>query len=96
MLVWRRSYAIPPPALKPGDDRDPRRDRRYVALTDEELPLTECLRDTVERFLPFWHERLVPELRAGKRAFNRGTREIHCVRWQHLDGRVRRPKVVGI
>ena len=67
VLVWRRSYATPPPALEPCDERNPRRDPRYAALTGDDLPLTECLRDTVERFLPYWHERLVPELEAGKR-----------------------------
>ena len=67
VLVWRRSYATPPPALEPSDERNPRREPRYAALTGDELPLTECLHDTVQRFLPFWHERLVPELEAGKR-----------------------------
>ena len=67
VLVWRRSYATPPPALEPCDERNPRRDPRYAALTGDDLPLTECLRDTVERFLPYWHERLVPELEDGKR-----------------------------
>ena len=67
VLVWRRSYVTPPPALEPCDERHPRRDPRYAALTADELPSTECLRDTVQRFLPYWHERLAPEIRAGKR-----------------------------
>ena len=67
VLAWRRDYSTPPPALVPGDARHPRRDPRYAALNDDELPLTECLRDTVARFLPFWHERIAPDLEAGKR-----------------------------
>ena len=65
--IWRRSYDIPPPALTPDDERHPGRDRRYAGLTPDELPLTECLKDTVERFLPYWHEEIVPDLQAGKR-----------------------------
>ena len=67
VLEWRRSYSTPPPALEPGDVRHPRGDPRYGALSNDELPSTECLRDTVGRFLPFWHGRLAPELKAGKR-----------------------------
>ena len=95
VLRWRRSYAIPPPALEPGDDRNPRRDPRYAALTDEELPLTECLRDTVERFLPFWHERLVPELRAGKRMLIAGHGNTLRALVKHLDG-VSDEEIVGL
>jgi len=65
--VWRRSYDTPPPALAADDERHPGRDRRYADLTPDELPLTECLKDTVERFLPYWHEEIVPDLRAGRR-----------------------------
>ena len=86
VLVWRRSYAIPPPALDPGDDRNPRRDVRYAPLTDDALPLTECLRDAVERFLPFWHERLVPELRAGRRVLIAGHGNTLRALVKHLDG----------
>ena len=86
VLRWRRGYAIPPPALEPGDDRSPRRDPRYAALSDDELPLTECLRDTVERFLPFWHERLVPELQAGRRMLIAGHGNTLRALVKHLDG----------
>ena len=72
VLEWRRSYTTPPPALEPGDDRSPRRDPRYAALDGAEAPLTECLRDTVERFLPFWHERLMPDLEAGRKVLIAG------------------------
>ncbi len=67
VLVWRRSYDIPPPALEKNDPRYPGSDRRYKALTSQELPLTECLKDTVARFLPHWHEVIAPAIRAGQR-----------------------------
>jgi len=65
--IWRRSYDIPPPPLEPGDERHPSRDRRYASLSPNELPLTESLKDTVARFLPYWHETLAPAVRSGKR-----------------------------
>jgi 2,3-bisphosphoglycerate-dependent phosphoglycerate mutase len=67
VLVWRRSYDIPPPALDKADSRYPGQDPRYAGLSDKELPLTECLKDTVERFLPYWHETIAPQVKAGKR-----------------------------
>ncbi|MFH1529258.1 MAG: 2,3-diphosphoglycerate-dependent phosphoglycerate mutase [Pseudomonadota bacterium] len=67
VLIWRRSYDVPPPALTPDDERNPGLDRRYADLGPDELPLTECLKDTVERFLPYWHQEIVPDLKAGKR-----------------------------
>ncbi len=65
--IWRRSYDIPPPVLEKTDPRYPGHDRRYAGLSAKELPLTECLKDTVARFLPCWHECLAPQIRAGKR-----------------------------
>jgi 2,3-bisphosphoglycerate-dependent phosphoglycerate mutase len=65
--IWRRSYDIPPPPLDPSDPRYPGHDRRYAGLAGAALPLTECLKDTVERFLPFWHETLAPAVRSGQR-----------------------------
>jgi 2,3-bisphosphoglycerate-dependent phosphoglycerate mutase len=65
--VWRRSYDIRPPALEPTDERFPGRDRRYSGLSDAELPQTECLKDTVERFLPYWHGTIAPVIRSGQR-----------------------------
>jgi 2,3-bisphosphoglycerate-dependent phosphoglycerate mutase len=65
--IWRRSYATPPPALTPDDERYPGHDRRYAGLSREELPLTESLKDTVARFLPYWRETIAPEVQAGKR-----------------------------
>lgn len=65
--LWRRSYDIRPPALTKDDPRWPGHDPRYKDLAPEDIPLTECLKDTVARFLPFWHETVVPALKAGKR-----------------------------
>jgi 2,3-bisphosphoglycerate-dependent phosphoglycerate mutase len=65
--LWRRSYDVPPPALTPDDPRYPGRDPRYAGLAPHELPLTECLKDTVNRFLPFWHETVAPAVRSGQR-----------------------------
>jgi 2,3-bisphosphoglycerate-dependent phosphoglycerate mutase len=67
VLIWRRSYAIQPPALAPDDERFPGRDRRYAGLSPAELPATECLADVVERFLPCWHDEIAPAIRAGRR-----------------------------
>jgi 2,3-bisphosphoglycerate-dependent phosphoglycerate mutase len=65
--IWRRSYDIPPPPLEPGDERHPSRDPRYAGLLPSQLPLTESLKDTVERFLPYWHQTIAPQVVAGKR-----------------------------
>jgi 2,3-bisphosphoglycerate-dependent phosphoglycerate mutase len=65
--IWRRSYDIPPPALEATDERYPGNDPRYRSLTKEQLPLTECLKDTVERVLPMWNEVIAPAIRSGKR-----------------------------
>jgi 2,3-bisphosphoglycerate-dependent phosphoglycerate mutase len=65
--VWRRAYDTPPPPLERSDPRFPGHDRRYADLRPDELPLTECLKDTVERFLPFWHEALAPAVKSKKR-----------------------------
>jgi len=65
--IWRRSYDIPPPPLTPDDPRHPSRDRRYASLSRSELPLTESLKDTVARFLPYWHDAIAPDIRAGKK-----------------------------
>ena len=65
--IWRRSYDIPPPPLEPGDERHPGRDPRYAGLKPDELPLTESLKDTVARFLPYWHQTIAPAVRSGAR-----------------------------
>jgi len=65
--TWRRSFEIRPPALEETDSRHPRFDLRYFALKDEELPSTECLKDTLIRVLPYWHEKIEPALKDGKK-----------------------------
>ncbi|MFX1487662.1 MAG: 2,3-diphosphoglycerate-dependent phosphoglycerate mutase [Promethearchaeota archaeon] len=65
--IWRRSYDIPPPALKTSDPRYPGNDPKYKDLPLEDIPLTECLKDTVERVLPYWHEIIAPTIKSGKR-----------------------------
>jgi 2,3-bisphosphoglycerate-dependent phosphoglycerate mutase len=67
VLVWRRSYDTPPPALEATDPRCERGDVRYARLKADEVPLTECLKDTVARVLPFWNESMAPAIKAGKR-----------------------------
>jgi 2,3-bisphosphoglycerate-dependent phosphoglycerate mutase len=65
--IWRRSYDVPPPALDWNDERHPRFDRRYAALTPEQLPATESLKITLERVLPYWHSTLAPGVKSGQR-----------------------------
>ena len=67
VLVWRRSYDTPPPLLDAADPRSERSDLRYAKLAPEQVPLTECLKDTVDRVLPFWNERLAPAILSGQR-----------------------------
>jgi 2,3-bisphosphoglycerate-dependent phosphoglycerate mutase len=67
VLVWRRSYDVRPPALDESDPQYPGTDPRYRGLNPSELPRTECLKDTVGRFLPYWHQAIVPTIRSGKK-----------------------------
>ncbi|AMM23771.1 2,3-diphosphoglycerate-dependent phosphoglycerate mutase [Variovorax sp. PAMC 28711] len=67
VLVWRRSYDTPPPPLEATDPRSERGDVRYAKLAAEQIPLTECLKDTVARVLPFWNESMAPAIRSGRR-----------------------------
>jgi 2,3-bisphosphoglycerate-dependent phosphoglycerate mutase len=67
VLIWRRSYDTPPPPLQAEDPRSERGDRRYAQLKPEQIPLTECLKDTVARVLPCWNDTLAPALRANQR-----------------------------
>jgi len=67
VLAWRRSYDVPPPALAPDDARCPGNDPRYRGLAPSQVPLTECLKDTVARVLPYWNQAIAPDIRAGKR-----------------------------
>ena len=65
--IWRRSYDTPPPSLQKDDERYPGKDARYAGLTVAELPLTECLKDTVARFVPYWEETIAPTIKEGKK-----------------------------
>ncbi len=65
--IWRRSYDVPPPPLEETDERYPGNDPRYKNINPQDIPKSECLKDTVERFLPYWHEEIVPQLKKGKK-----------------------------
>ena len=65
--IWRRAYAIAPPPLDPSDERSPAKDPRYHGLTPAQLPLTECLKDTVDRVVPYWDTEIAPRIKAGER-----------------------------
>ncbi len=67
VLIWRRSYDTPPDALTKDDPRYPGLDPRYKDMDGKNIPLTECLKDTVARFLPYWHERIAPTIQSGKK-----------------------------
>jgi 2,3-bisphosphoglycerate-dependent phosphoglycerate mutase len=67
VLIWRRSYDVRPPALSPADPRHSRNDPRYAGLEDGEIPLTECLKDTVARVVPYWEGNIAPQLRMGRK-----------------------------
>lgn len=93
--IWRRSYDIPPPPLTPDDPRHPGKDPRYAALRPEELPLTECLKDTVERFLPYWHETIAPAVREGKKVLIAAHGNSLRALVKHLDN-VSDEEIVGL
>src|SRR3990172_2267836 len=93
--VWRRSYATPPPPLAPEDERHPGRDPRYPGLPRDLLPLTESLKDTVARFLPYWHDAIVPDVRAGKRVIVAAHGNSLRALVKHLDG-VSEAAIVGL
>jgi 2,3-bisphosphoglycerate-dependent phosphoglycerate mutase len=67
VLIWRRSYDVPPPALEKSDERYPGHDRRYRGVAETDLPLTECLKDTVDRVLPYWHSEIAPAVKRGEK-----------------------------
>ncbi|MHC1624655.1 MAG: 2,3-diphosphoglycerate-dependent phosphoglycerate mutase [Methermicoccaceae archaeon] len=67
VLLWRRSYEVPPPPLEKTDERYPLNDKKYRDIDEKDIPLSECLKDTVERFLPYWHEVIAPTISSGKR-----------------------------
>ncbi|HQN05926.1 MAG TPA: 2,3-diphosphoglycerate-dependent phosphoglycerate mutase [Thermoanaerobaculia bacterium] len=86
VLVWRRSYATPPPALTSDDERYPGHDRRYASLTAEELPLTESLKETVARFVPYWEGTIAPDVKAGRRVLIAAHGNSLRALVKHLDG----------
>lgn len=86
VLAWRRSYDTPPPALAPNDPRSERGDRRYADLRPDQIPLTECLKDTVARVLPFWSETLAPAIRSGRRVVLAAHGNSMRALIKHLDG----------
>lgn len=84
--AWRRSYSVPPPALEPDDERHPANDPRYRNLSADELPLTECLEDTVARFLPYWEDEIAPAVRLGERVLVVAHGNSLRALVKHLDG----------
>ena len=86
VLVWRRSYDTPPPALDPDDPRSERSDIRYAGLLAGQVPLAECLKDTVQRVLPFWNESMAPAIRAGQRLVVAAHGNSIRALVKHLDG----------
>ncbi|HSI54792.1 MAG: 2,3-diphosphoglycerate-dependent phosphoglycerate mutase [Ramlibacter sp.] len=86
VMLWRRSYDVPPPALEAGDPRSERGDVRYARLDPAQVPLTECLADTVVRVLPFWNESIAPAIRAGRRVLVAAHGNSIRALVKHLDG----------
>ena len=84
--VWRRSYDVPPPPLALDDPRHPRHDPRYAALTPDQLPASESLADVVVRMVPYWHDRIVPDLRTGGRVLVAAHGNSLRALVKHLDG----------
>jgi len=95
VLIWRRSYADPPPALTREDERYPGNDPRYASLPESDLPLTESLETTVERFLPYWQETIAPEIRAGRRVLIAAHGNSLRALVKHLDS-VSEEEIVGL
>jgi 2,3-bisphosphoglycerate-dependent phosphoglycerate mutase len=86
VFAWRRSFDVPPPALEWDDERHPRHDPRYAALAPDVLPATECLKDVIGRFLPYWYDALVPDLREGKTVLVGAHGNSLRAMVKHLDG----------
>lgn len=86
VLIWRRSYAIRPPALSLDDERHPRFDPRYAHVPEASLPASECLADTVARVLPLWNEQIAPDIKAGKQVLITAHGNSLRALIQHLDG----------
>ena len=95
VLAWRRSYDTPPPALAPGDERDAFGDPRYAGLARAQVPLTECLKDTVARVLPYWNAVIAPAVRAGRSVLVAAHGNSLRALVKHLDG-VSDADIVGL
>ena len=95
VLAWRRSYDTPPPALAAGEERDAAGDPRYAGLSRAEVPLTECLKDTVARVLPYWNGVIAPAVRAGRRVLVAAHGNSLRALIKHLDG-VSDAEIVGL
>ena len=95
VLQWRRSYDTPPPALDPADPRCERNDVRYAGLQEGDVPLTECLKDTVARVLPFWENSIAPSIRAGQRVLIVAHGNSIRALIKHLDG-ISNDDIVGL
>jgi len=86
VLIWRRSYDVPPPPLSPEDERWPARDPRYASLAPNEVPASESLKDTVARFLPYWQSDIAPRIRNGQRVLIAAHGNSLRALVKHLDG----------
>jgi 2,3-bisphosphoglycerate-dependent phosphoglycerate mutase len=95
VLVWRRSYDTPPPALEADDPRSERSDIRYARLRPEDIPLTECLKDTVARVLPFWNDSIAPAVRSGRRVLVSAHGNSMRALVKYLDG-IGDDEIVGV
>ncbi len=95
VFAWRRGYATPPPSLELHDERHPSHDAKYAALTPDVLPAAECLADVVERFVPYWHDNVVPALRQGRRVLLVAHGNSLRALVKHLDG-ISDDKITGL
>ncbi|MGS0755428.1 2,3-diphosphoglycerate-dependent phosphoglycerate mutase [Roseateles sp. GG27B] len=95
LLVWRRSYDTPPPAMEPNDPRSERSDIRYAQLDPSDIPLTECLKDTVARVLPFWDGTIAPAIKQGQRIVIAAHGNSIRALVMHLDG-ISEKDIVGL
>ena len=95
VLIWRRSYDIKPPELDQDDDRHPRFDKKYENLDSKILPSSECLKDTVERFLPYWEETISPNVKNGKKVMIVAHGNSLRALVKHLD-KISDDKILGV
>jgi 2,3-bisphosphoglycerate-dependent phosphoglycerate mutase len=95
VLIWRRSYDTPPPAFGPGDDANPSNDRRYAKLEESQRPLTESLKDTVARVVPYWQSTIAPRVAAGERVLIAAHGNSLRALVKHLDG-ISEKEIVGL